>query len=55
MKFGLAEVRAAIAEVVKNFQLIIDETRTIADNSLEPKGFILNLKGGIYIRYKELV
>ncbi|TMW43079.1 hypothetical protein DOY81_011840 [Sarcophaga bullata] len=53
MKFGLAQAKAAVAEIIKNFSLTVNE-RTRKDNYQAADGFIIGLDGGIYLDIKQL-
>lgn len=53
MKFGLTQSKAAIVEVVKNFQVMVHE-KTRSDNYCAPGTFILSLDGGIHLKFKSL-
>ncbi|XP_013103866.2 probable cytochrome P450 28d1 [Stomoxys calcitrans] len=53
MTFGLAQAKAAIAVLVKHFQLTVNG-KTRKDNYQSPGGFITGLEGGIFIDFEEL-
>lgn len=53
MKFGITQSKAAIVEVVRNFQVIVHE-KTRSDNYCAPGTFILSLDGGIHLKFKSL-
>lgn len=53
MKFGLSQSKAAVAEVIKHFELTVNQ-RTRKDNYQAADGFIIGLDGGIFLDIKEL-
>lgn len=53
MKFGLSQAKAAVAEVIKHFELTVNE-RTRKDNYQAADGFIIGLDGGIFLDIKQL-
>ncbi|KAM7349839.1 putative cytochrome P450 28d1 [Cochliomyia hominivorax] len=53
MKFALSQAKAAVAEVIKQFELTVND-RTRKDNHQSADGFIVGLAGGIYLDIKHL-
>ncbi|XP_037820699.1 probable cytochrome P450 28d1 isoform X2 [Lucilia sericata] len=53
MKFGLSQAKAAVAQVIKHFELTVNE-RTRKDNYQAADGFIIGLDGGIFLDIKAL-
>ncbi|XP_023294723.2 probable cytochrome P450 28d1 isoform X1 [Lucilia cuprina] len=53
MKFALTQAKAAIVEVIKHFELTVNE-RTRQDNYQSADSFMSGLDGGIYLDVKEL-
>ena len=53
MKFALTQAKAAIVEVIKHFELTVNE-RTRKDNYQSADSFMSGLDGGIYLNIKEL-
>ncbi|XP_011296124.1 probable cytochrome P450 28d1 [Musca domestica] len=53
MTFGLAQTKAAIANIIMNFELTVNE-RTRKDNYQSAHGFITGLDGGIFLTLKGL-
>lgn len=53
MNFGLAQAKAAVVEVIKNFKVTVNE-KTRTDNYINSKGFVGNLDGGIYLNLKAI-
>ncbi|TMW44306.1 hypothetical protein DOY81_010614, partial [Sarcophaga bullata] len=53
MKFALTQAKAAIVEVIKHFELTVNE-RTRKDNYQSADSFMSGLDGGIFLNIKEL-
>lgn len=53
MKFALTQAKAAIVEVIKHFELTVNE-RTRKDNYQSADSFMSGLDGGIFLDIKEL-
>lgn len=53
MRFALAQAKAAIVEVVRNFN-IKRNPKTRMDNTLDPKDFFIGLLGGIWLDFEPI-
>lgn len=53
MKFALTQTKAAIAEIVKNFNIKLNP-RTRKDNLLHPTFFMGAVDGGIWLDFEEI-
>lgn len=51
MRFALAQSKAAIVEIVKHFIINVN-AKTRNDNRLDPKYFISQLDGGIWLDFE---
>lgn len=54
MKFALTQAKAAIVEVIKHFELTVNE-RTRKDNYQSADSFMSGLDGGIFLNIKRIV
>ncbi|XP_055845079.1 probable cytochrome P450 28d1 [Episyrphus balteatus] len=52
MKFALIQTKAAIAEIVRNFNIKLNP-RTNKDNTLDPVHFMGELDGGVWLDFEE--
>jgi len=52
MRFALTQLKAALVEVVRNFN-IKPNPKTRKDNVLDETFFMATLKGGIWLDYEE--
>lgn len=53
MKFALSQSKVAVVELIKHFELTVNE-RTRKDNHLAAEGFVTGLEGGIFLDIKQL-
>uniref|UniRef100_A0A1A9WZ73 Cytochrome P450 n=1 Tax=Glossina brevipalpis TaxID=37001 RepID=A0A1A9WZ73_9MUSC len=53
MNFVLAEIKTAVVEIIKHFELTVNE-RTRQDNYRETDGFMTGLEGGVHLNIKPL-
>ncbi|XP_060662992.1 probable cytochrome P450 28a5 [Drosophila nasuta] len=51
MRFGLAQIKAAVVELITKFDVRVNP-KTRKDNMFEPSSFLTSLEGGIYLDFK---
>ncbi|EDW05034.1 GH10608, partial [Drosophila grimshawi] len=52
MRFALAQIKAAVVEVLTNFNVRVNP-KTRNDNDYEPTSFVTSLRGGIWLDFEE--
>ncbi|XP_016983314.2 uncharacterized protein LOC108047584 [Drosophila rhopaloa] len=53
MRFALTQLKAALVEIVRNFEIKVNP-KTRSDNQLDDTFFMATLKGGIWLDFKDL-
>lgn len=53
MRFALAQIKASIVEIVRNFKINVNP-KTRKDNRIDPSYFIIRLDGGIWLDFEKI-
>lgn len=54
-RFAQLQLKAAVYEIVKNFEITIDESRTPSVLEIDPDELLMNVKkGGMWLKFKEI-
>lgn len=54
MKFAMAEIKVALAKILKDYEFLLDRSQTSVPLTMAPKQFILSANQGIYLNFKKL-
>jgi cytochrome P450 len=54
-RFGKLQLKAAVCEIVRNFEISIDKFQTRSVLEIDPEEFLMNVKkGGMWLKFKAI-